>query len=585
MSIPLPPVPLHGAYRPQVMGSNGMVTAGHYLAAAWGARLLADGGNAVDAGVGAGLVLNVVHNDMCSFSGVCPTITYLGSTDKVHTVKGIGPWPKAVTPDYFDKHHGGRLPAGVLRAVVPGAPDAWITTLREFGTMTLAQVLSYPIQLARGGFPVHNFQYKNTQKSVEGYRRYPENARIYLEGDQPRPVGSVLKQPEMADSLEALVRAETAHAGAGRAAALTAARDYYYRGPLAQQTVQYYREQGGLISESDFAEFSAGVDTPISLTYKGYEIKGCGPWSQGPVLLMALGILRHFDLNSLGWGTPAYMHILTEALKLAFADLEAHCGDPDFVDVPMDGLLSDQYLKLRAGLIDPARAWDRVPPYGDPRTMRAVAGELPEVTGEVKPYDGPTEPDTSFVCVMDRFGNAFSATPSDGFSGSPVVPGVGLAVSSRGGQTRLHPWYPNALQPGKRPRLTPNPTLVLKDGKPFMALGTPGNNRQPQAMLQVFLNIVEWGMSPQAAVEAPRFASFSFPATAFPHSYLPGVLRLEETWPEHIRQSLADLGHKVETWPSWHWSAGGVCVVLRDPTTGVFHGGADPRRETYCVAL
>lgn len=585
MNIPLPQVPLHGAYRPQVMGVNGMVTAGHYLAAAWGARLLAEGGNAVDAGVGAGLVLNVVHNDMCSFSGVCPTITYHAATGQTRTVKGVGPWPKAITPDYFEKHHGGRLPGGVLRAVVPGAPDSWITSLREFGTMSFAKVASYPIQLARHGFPVHNFFHKNIAKNADGYRRFPENARIYLPGGHPPAVGTVLRQPDLAASLEALCRAEAEAGRYGRSAALTAARDYYYHGPIAQQSARYYQEQGGLISEQDFAEFQAGVDDPITVDYKGYTLKGCGPWSQGPVLLMALGILRHFDLKSLGWGTPEYIHVLTEALKLAFADLEAHCGDPAFVDVPIAELLTDDYLNLRAGLIEPRRAFDRVPPYGDPRTMRAAAGELPEVSGEVLPYDGPSEPDTSFVCVMDSQGNAFSATPSDGYSSTPVVPGLGLAISSRGVQTRLYPWYPNALQPGKRPRLTPNPILVFKDGTPFMALGTPGNNRQPQAMLQVFLNIVEWGMNPQAAVEAPRFASFSFPATSYPHHYRPGVLYLEETWPARVREGLEALGHKIETWPSWHWSAGGVCVVMRDPATGVFHGGADPRRETYCVAL
>ena len=578
------PVPMHKAYRPQVMGLNGMVTSGHYLASWWGCQVLSSGGNAVDAGVAAGLVLNVVHNDMASFTGVAPIVLYEAESGKTWAIAGIGRWPEAASIGYFERNHDGKLPQGVLRSVVPAAADAWITALREFGTMSFAEVASYPIKLAKEGYPVHNFQaYYLREYLLDDYRSWPTNAEIYLSDGDPPEVGDVLIQRALGQTLETIAQEEQRFAAESREKGLTAARDLIYKGAIAKQLVAYYRDQGALISESDFSKFEVTVEDPITIRYKDYQVVGCGPWSQGPVLLMALGILEQFDLQALGHNTAEYVHVLTEAIKLAFSDLEAFCGDPEFVEVPMRALLSKEYLRERAELIDQDRAFPRVPPHGDPERGLAVGGELPEARASSEEQRQMGDGDTSFCCAIDGQGNVFSATPSDGYEGNPIVPELGLHISTRGCQSRLDREHPNALAPRKRPRLTPNPALVLKEGQPVMAIGTPGNNRQPQAMLQVFLNIVEFGMDPQQAVEAPRFASFSFPGTQYPFVYEPGLLRIEATFPQSVQAKLEELGHKIEVWPAWHWNAGGVNVIYRTPQSGLLAGGADPRRETYTV--
>lgn len=579
--------PNRGAFRPHVMSRNGMVTAGHYLAARWGAEMLQRGGNAADAGVAAGLVLNVVHNDMASLSGVAPVIFFDCQTQTVNTLSGVGRWPATVDLDTLRAEYGDNLPPGVKRAVVPAAADAWLTALEKFGTFSWQEVSEYPIHLAREGFPVHHFLASNIAGYIDGYRRWPENARIYLRNGKPPAPGDILQQPELGNLLHRLGQAEAdAAAGSdGREQGLDAARDLFYRGDIASNVVQYYREQGGMLSEEDFAAFRVGNEPPIAVSFGDLDVWGCGPWCQGPVLLMALNTLRHFDLPALEPGGPQFLHLVVEALKLAFADLEAHCGDPEFVDVPMEELLSPEYGALRAELIDLERAFPGVPPYGDPVAGAAAAGRLPEAQHHGEDSAEASEPDTSFVCVIDEQGNVFSATPSDGYSGNPIVPGLGIHVSSRGVQSRLDPDHPNCLAPQKRPRLTPNPAIVTRQGEPHMALGTPGNNRQPQAMLQALLYMEVFDMPPQQAVETPRVATYSFPGTSFPHTYEPGLLRVEATIPEKVRRDLQHLGHRIEVVPPWTWSMGGVCVVRRDRASGVLWGGADPRRETYSVGF
>jgi gamma-glutamyltranspeptidase/glutathione hydrolase len=419
---------------------------------------------------------------------------------------------------------------------------------------------------------------QNIASHIDGYRKWPENQRVYLHEDALPQAGEILVQQELGQTLRQL----TLSTASDRNAEIKHARHAFYEGDIADQAVNYYRSLGSPIRKDDFSEYRAVHEPPISVTWKELTVWGCGPWSQGPVLLMALNILRNFDLEALEPLSPDLLHLIIESLKLAFVDLDAHCGDPRFVDVPIEALLDPSYGAARAELISMKQAIRGVPPFGDPRKGSATGGYLGQSQAAAP---GRQEPDTSFVCAIDRFGNAFSATPSDGYSGNPLIPGLGIHLSSRGVQSRLEPEHPNVLAPRKRPRLTPNPVIVTRGGQPYMTLGTPGNNRQPQAMLQTFIYSEVFRMPPQQAVEMPRVASYSFPETSYPYSAQPNLVRAESNIPSDVLDTLRSLGHHLETVPALAWGMGGICIIRKDPDTGVMWSGADPRRETYAVAL
>ncbi len=360
-------------------------------------------------------------------------------------------------------------------------------------------------------------------------------------------------------------------------------------GEIAREIAEFHAEEGGLLTYEDLAAFSVRVEPPTHVTYKGYDVYTCGPWCQGPTLNMALKILEGVDLQRMGHESADYLHTIIEGLKLAFADREAYFGDPDFVQVPMAGLLDERYAAERRGAIDPLRAARDMPPAGDPWPFH------PEPRGKNGPFptldpDRPQperishwESDTSYLCTVDEQGNAFSATPSDVVGWSPVVPGLGFPVSGRGTQTWLDPAHPSCLQPWKRPRLTPNPALVLKDGKPFMPFGCPGGDAQVQGMLQVFLNIIEFGMEPQEAIEAPRVISHSFPNSFWPHGSLPGEVTVEARIAPPVREALRGRGHLVKDDDDWSAGVSLVCAITVDPETGTRAGGADPRSTSYAI--
>jgi gamma-glutamyltranspeptidase/glutathione hydrolase len=393
-------------------------------------------------------------------------------------------------------------------------------------------------------------------------------------------VGEIFVQKELSATLQYMADEEAAHRGKGRAAGLKAARDAFYRGDIAQKIAAYHRANGGWVTLEDLAEYEVRFEPTLKTEFHGIELHACGPWSQGPMLPQTLNVLSGFDLKAMGHNSAAYVHHITEALKLAFADRHRYYGDPKFVDVPLDVLLSRDYAAARRRLIRNEQAWKEMPPAGDVKGY-SKATALPEhARGEPAPLA-----DTSYACAVDAAGNAFSATPSDGSSGTPVIPGTGLCPSSRGTQSWTDPAHPAALAPGKRPRLTPNPALALKDGKLYMPFGSPGNDIQPQAMVQVFLNIVLWGMDPQAAVEAPRFSTYSFPASSAPHAYHPGRLNLESRFERPVVDRLAALGHDVAPWTEIDWRAGAVCAIRVNPETGLLEGGADPRRPCYALGV
>jgi gamma-glutamyltranspeptidase/glutathione hydrolase len=541
-------------------------------------RVLDAGGNAVDAGVAAGLALGVLQPDLVGFTGVAPIILYLADTAKVVTISGLGRWPRRADLAYFERHANGTLPLGVLRSVVPASIDAWVTALEEYGTKSFGEVAAAALVLAQEGFPAHELLCETISEDQALYANWSSSAAVFLPDGRPPSVGQRFRQTDLARTIRRLIDAER-QAGGDRQAGLRMVRTAFYDGPIAAEIAAFYEQEGGLLTAQDLREFRVGIEPSVTTTFQGYEVHSCGPWCQGPVLLEFLNMLEDDDLRSIGCNSPDYIHLVTEVMKLGFADREAYFGDPEFVDVPVGRLISKEYARDRRRQVRPDRAWPDMPPPGG---MDGLATP-PSVPAPSNQASSRAPRDTTYLCVIDKHGNGFSATPSDGYATAPVVPGLGFAVSPRGDQSWLQAGHPSALAPWKRPRLTPNPALALKDGKLAMVFGTPGGDVQCQAMLQFFLNATVFGMDPQSAIETPRFATYSFPNSFYPHTSEPGVLRLERGL-ERAAGPLAERGHSIVHWPQQYWRAGGLCAIAVDECTGYRVAGADPRRECYALA-
>jgi gamma-glutamyltranspeptidase/glutathione hydrolase len=556
----------------QTIGTRWAVAAGHSLAAEAAASVLSAGGNAVDAGVAGGFTLGVVHPDMVSVAGVAPILVHVARTGETWQVSGVGPYPKASSREYFMQRHGGQIPAGLPRTVVPAAPDAWCTALERWGTMSFADAISPALGHAERGFAVSAFSAYQMGANVDKYKRWPSSVALYLRDGRAYRMGEVLVQSELADTLKRMVAAEK-RAGGSRVEGIRAARNEFYRGETAKRIAEFHRANEGPLALSDLADFAVEVAPALRTSFGAYEVAVCGFWCQGPALLQALNILDGMDLAALGHNSPAYLHTIVESIKLAFSDRDAYYGDPNFVKIPAERLLSKAYGELRRAQIR-EKAWQEMPPPGDAELRRAV---LPLAGGSTDALD------TSYVAVIDAEGNGFSATPSDPNVDSPAVSGVGCVVSPRGSQGWLDPNHASVVAPGKRPRLTPAPAMALSGGKLMMPFGTPGGDVQQQAMLQVFLNTTVFGMPLQEAIEAPRLASRSFPDSFWPHAYSPGKLEAERRIPKETRDTLVGMGHEVAEWPDWEWRAGSVCAVKIGPE-GTRWGGADPRRGALSIA-
>jgi gamma-glutamyltranspeptidase / glutathione hydrolase len=566
--------------QPMITGARHMISAGHYLAAEAGDAVLKAGGNVVDAGVAAGIALGVVHSDQVHFSGVAPMVIHLAERDETVTIAGLGGWPRAARLETFVEEHGGAIPYGVLRTVVPAAPDAWILALERYGTLSFGDAAAAAIRYAREGFTMHPVMAHFIDRYADGYRRWPANAAIWLPGGRPPREGELFVQADLARSIQFMADEERAASRHGRAAGLRAARDAFYRGDLATAMVRYHRDNGGWLTADDLASYRSEIVPPVRRSFGGMDVLTCGPWCQGPVLLQMLSLLEGVDLKALGHNTPAYVHLVTEAMKLCFADRERYYGDPRFVEVPMDALLAPAYAAERRRLIG-ERACTEMPPAGRvagfdatvPRGIAAAAAGGGDGGGG----------DTSYVCVVDCRGNAFSATPSDSSWDGPVIPGLGFVPSTRGSQSWAVAGHASCVAPGKRPRLTPNPALARRGREWVMPFGAPGGDLQAQGMLQVFLNHTAFGMSIQEAVEAPRFVTHSFPGSFEPHPYHPGRLDLERSIGEAAGEALAARGHRVQWLPELSISTAGVCAISADLEKKILYGGADPRRAARAM--
>lgn len=565
--------------RPPLMAQRHVVVSGHYWASQAGMQVLEAGGNAVDAGVATGLAIDVLESQFVGFGGVAPIMVRLGG--RVHVICGVGPWPAAADIQLFHDRYGGRIPDGLLHTVVPAAPGNWIEALRRWGTMSFGEVAAAAIRFARDGFPAYPFFTEIIASKQAEIERYPTTASIFLPGGQPPVVGTLFRQDDLGRTLQYMADQEKA-AGGNRLTGLSAAHDAFYRGDIARAIARHQRENGGWLSAADLAGFTPRVEAPVRTRFGEWDLYGCGAWSQGPMVLEALNILRGLDLRGMGHNSAAYIHAVTEALKLAAADREAWFGDPDFVDVPLDALLSEAHAVARRAQLDPARAWPGLPPAGaiggvapPPWQPDPSAGSGAERVGE--------KPATSFLCVVDGAGDVFAATPSDGTIGGPVVPGTGITASMWGSRGYSGHAHPGRIGPGRRPRMSANPAIAVHDGSAVMPFGSPGSEVLGQAMLQGFLNQAVFGMDPQSAVEAPRFASYSWPESTLPHNYRPGVLCVEADVGSAVGDALTALGHRIEWWPERKYLAGSVVTIRHELATDIRWAGADPRRTAYAV--
>jgi len=561
--------------RPTLYGSRHAISAGHYLAAAAGFAVLEAGGNAVDAGCAAGIALGVVQPDLVNFAGVAPIILRLAD-GRVETIAGLGHWPKSLPPDLFIREHGGKIPPGVLNTVVPAAPDAWITALKRHGTMSFSEVAAAAIHLAADGFAAHEGLAKISSQQAEAFRQWPENSKLFLPGGRPLLTGQLVLQSDLARTIQYMADEERSAIGQGREAGLEAARRAFYCGDIAREIDAFMRREGGYLTYEDLSAFSSRLEPALIRSWRGHELMTCGPWCQGPVLTTALLMLERCGLGDLRHNSADYLHLIIEVQKLAFADREHYYGDPRFVDVPMDYLLSDERIARRIGLIRQDRAMPEMPGAEDagPATLSGSTKPLPDL-----------EPDTSYVCVVDRWGNTFSATPSDGAWESPMIPGLGIIPSMRGVQSRPDPRHPSGVAPGKRPRLTPNPAIMVTSDGGVMPFGTPGGDVQTQAMLQVVLNVMHFGMPVQAAIEAPRVATYNFPSSFAPFDYFPGQVAVESRIDPAVQDELARRGHRLKAWQAWESLAGSVEMIRAHPRTGLLETGADPRRAAYAIVI
>jgi gamma-glutamyltranspeptidase/glutathione hydrolase len=547
-------------------------------------RILLAGGNAFDAAVAGQAVLGIVDAASNGVGSDAVILVYDAKARAVVSINAEGTAPKAATIEWYQKNLGGKLPQSdtLLSGTVPGVVDAWYLLLDRWGTMSFAQVLQPAIEMAENGFPIGERMAAAIATSKK-LTKYPSSVKVYFPGGQAPKPGDIFTNPDLARTLRMLVDAEKENAGKGRHEALKAVRDRFYKGDIARAMAKFSEEQGGLFRYDDFASYTAKFEAPVSVDYRGYRVYKNASATQGPTELFALNILEGYDLKGLKHNSPEFIHTSIEAVKLALADREKYLGDADFVPIPYDGLLSKVYAGERRALIDPQHASLELRPGVAERFSKSTA-PLDRPLHINLEGDADHEGDTSYLAVVDKERNMVSFEPSlhSGFGTGVVMGDLGFIFNCRGDYYSLVPGEANALAPGKRPRSTLQSTLVMKDNQPFMIVGSPGGDDQVFRTMQTLLNIVEFGMNVQEAIEAPRWSTRSFPASPFPHTMYPGEMSVESRVPEAVRAALSARGHKVRV--SGPWTMGSLAAITVDTKTGVLSAGTDPRVDAYAIA-
>ena len=575
--------------RPVVSGTQGVVTSGHPLVSMAGMRMLLAGGNAFDAAVAAGFAAAVVEPTASyTLCGECVAVVHDARSRQLHVLSGQGVAPALATIAFFRGRKLDRIPTGPgadahLSFTVPGAVGAFLEALERFGTKTVGEVLAPAVQYAEHGFPMYEHMRRmlTIGESRSQFDLYPPGGTaVFYRGGQPPELGQLFTQPALAGTLRRLVDAEASSRG-HRVAGIGAARERFYCGDVAATIGAFSERVGGLLRASDLAGYRAQFEPPLRMSFAGREIIGPPAWTQGPVLMQALGMLATVDLRALGHNSARYIHVVAEALKLAFADRERYYGDSDTAARAIAELLAPAYLHERAGLIRMDRAAPEAPVPGTIERRGAAAGAVMGARSGATAAE-PAADGTTHIAVVDREGSMVALTPSGGvFRKSAFAPELGCTLSTRSEMFVLEDGHPNGLVPGKRPRTTLISYLICEGGVPTATIGCPGGDDQAQADLQLVLNVLVWGMNPQQAVEAPRFSTQTLVNSFYPRVYRPGQLNVEPGIPESTRAELSALGHTV----SEIGACGvGAVVTRRDPESGVVSAGADPRRPTYALA-
>jgi gamma-glutamyltranspeptidase/glutathione hydrolase len=582
--------------RPVIRGRQAAVASMKAEATEAARRILEAGGNAFDAAVGGQAALGVTDFSLNGMGSDAVVLVYNAREKKVYSVNAEPRAPKLATIEWYEKNNGGKIPEsdGLLSGGLPGVVDAWYTLLDRWGTMSFEQVLQPAIELAENGFPLseRGASYIAGSKKI---LKYPTTVKIYLPNGRPPQAGEILRNPDLARTFKKLVEAERANQAKGRHEALKAARDRFYKEDIARELAAFSEANGGLFRYEDFAEYTAEVETPVSINYRGYQVYKNPSASQGPTELFALNILEGYDLKALGHNSADFLHISVEAVKLAMADREKYLGDMDFIKIPYDGLLSKDYARERRKLIDPAKASLELRPgmpekfagQADavaPGSASAGSSEKDRPVHAVLDGNASHNGDTSYIAVVDKDRNMVSFEPSlHSLFGTGVVMGdTGILFNCRGDYYSLVRGEANALEPGKRPRSTLQSTLIIKDGQPYAILGSPGGDDQVMRTMQTLINMIDFGMNIQQAIEAPRWSSRAFPASPFPHTMYPGDMAVESRIPEATQKVLIARGHKLHVDPPW--SLGSNAGIVVDAKTGVLSAGADPRVDAYAWA-
>jgi gamma-glutamyltranspeptidase/glutathione hydrolase len=577
-----PDASLPRTMRPVIRGRQAAVSSMKAEATEAARRILQTGGNAFDAAVGGQAALAVTDFALNGVGSDAVVLVYDAREKKVFSINAEPRAPKLATISWYENNSGGKIPVsdGLLSGGLPGVVDAWYLLLDRWGTMSFEQVLQPAIDLAENGFPLSEARARmiaNTQKIL----KYPSTIKIYKPNGEAPKAGEIFKNLDLAATLKKLVEAERANKAKGRHEALKAARDRFYTGDIAREMAAFSEANGGLFRYEDFAEYTAKVETPVSTDYRGYQVYKNPSASQGPTELIALNLLEGYDLKALGHNSVDFISTNVEVMKLAMADREKFLGDMDFIKIPYDGLLSKDYARERRKLIDPAKASLELRP-GSPEKFVAGAAERPWHV--VLDGDADFNGDTSYIAIVDKDRNMVSFEPSlhSVFGTGVVMGGTGIIFNCRGDYYSLVRGEANALEPGKRPRSTLQSTLVMKDGQPFMITGSPGGDDQVMVTLQTLVNVIDFGMNVQQAIEAPRWSTSSFPSSPFPHTMLPGAMAVEERIPDATQKELIARGHKLRVAPPWSLASSAAIII--DAKTGVLSAGADPRVEAYAWA-
>ena len=556
--------------RPEIAGTFGVVASTHWLASSAGMAVLERGGNAFDAAAAAGFVLQLAEPHLNGPGGDLPLILHSARTGTQHVVCGQGVMPAAATLDHFATLGLDLVPGtGLLPATVPGAFDAWCLMLRDWGTWELADVLSFALGYAEHGIPL----VPRVTATIESVRplfeaEWPSSAAVFLPGGKTPQPDRLFARPALAVTYQRICREAV---GSSREARIEAARRAWYHGFVAEAAGHFFarhdvldasgRRHRGLLTAEDFARWSARIEDPVSFDYAGHTVLKCGPWTQGPAFLQQLALLRGFDLAAMDPLGPEFIHTLVECMKLAFADREAYYGDPDAVDVPLGVLLSEDYNRERRALVG-EQASMALRPGAVPGFHPWVDHHASERARRLTAEPGAGEPtvsrlgvigaDTCHVDVIDRWGNMVSATPSGGWlQSSPCIPELGFPMGTRGQMCWLRDGLPASLRPGMRPRTTLSPSMALRDGKPWMAFGTPGGEQQDQWQPIFFLRMVHHGMGIQEAIDAPAFHTEHWPSSFWPRIARPGKVVIEGRFGESVLEDLIARGHHAELGPDW----------------------------------